>query len=334
MQWGAPGFLFLLWLLPVVGYLLYRSHRRRLMAAHRFMSEAMADRLVPRIDTARAWLKGTAIVLGLGCLIVAAARPRFGEKYEYVARKGVDLFVLLDVSKSMLAQDVRPTRLERAKLDIKDLLDVIPGDRVGLIVFAGKPIVSVPLTTDHNFIRQELDQVDPDSAPRGGSLIGDAIRQALASMPPRGDRDQAIVLITDGEDHESFPLAAAEIAAERDVTIFTVGLGDPVEGARIPLASDRGARGFLTHGGQQVWSKMDEPLLEEIASATGGEYIPAKTQAYDLGRVYEQHLEGLTRGDIDSSYEKRYREQFPLFLALGVMFLLFDVLLASYPTGR
>ncbi len=162
----------------------------------------------------RPWVRGTLIVLGLALLIVAAARPRFGVYFEKVDQRGVDCFVLLDVSRSMLAEDVAPNRLERAKSDIRDLLKKLAGDRVGLIVFAGKPVLKVPLTTDDGFFRTVLDDVDTHSAPRGGTLIGDAIRKALDAMPPRGDRDQVIVLLTDGEDQESYPIEAAKQAAE------------------------------------------------------------------------------------------------------------------------
>ena len=289
----------------------------------------MIPRLMPAFQVTRAWWKAIVLMLALTSLIIAAARPRFGVFFEEVRATGVDLFVLLDVSRSMLAEDVSPNRLERAKSDIRDLLQKLPGDRVGLIAFAGAPVVQVPLTTDQDYFRIVLNEVDVESAPRGGSLIGDAIRKGLAAMEERRDRDQVMVLITDGEDQDSFPLEAAQQAADRNVRIMTVGLGDPGEGARIPQRGDMGNLSYLRHEGQEVWSKLDEQLLKEIALKTAGAYIPAKTKAYDLGRVYDEHLASLTRGEIETEKRKRYREQFQWFALLGWVLLVVEM---SIPT--
>jgi Ca-activated chloride channel family protein len=241
------------------------------------------------------------------------------------------MFVLLDVSRSMSAQDVRPSRLERAKSDIRDLLARVKGDRVGLIVFAGASVVKVPLTTDQGFFALVLDDIDFASAPRGGSLIGDAIRKALASMPEEHDRDQVLVLITDGEDHDSFPDEAAKLAAERGIKIFTLGLGDVTEGNRIPLRDEDGSLHFLQHDGQEVWSRLDEGLLKSVALRTGGAYIPGRTSAYDLGQIYEDHLASLAHGSAITERRLRYREQFQWFLAFGLGCLLLEMLISRYP---
>ena len=231
----------------------------------------------------------------------------------------------------MLAEDVAPNRLKRAKSDIRDLLKKLPGDRLGLIAFAGKPVVKVPLTTDQGFFLTILEEIDTDSAPRGGSLIGDALRKGMEAMEERRDRDQVMVLITDGEDQDSFPDEAARLASERGIKIFTVGLGDPTEGARIPLRDGQAGLTYLKYQGREVWSRMDENLLKSIALTTEGAYIPARTRAYDLGRVYEDHLSELTRGEIHSEKRKRYREQFQFFVCLGVILLLLDMLIPNYP---
>jgi len=331
MIWDTPEMLLLLWILPVVaGLFVYAQHKRH-AAAKRFTGDVMCDRLAPRISTSRTWFKLAAVLLGLGLLIVAAARPRWGAYFEDVQTRGVDLFVLLDVSKSMLAEDVAPNRLARSKSDIRDLLAHLQGDRVGLIAFAGAAVVRAPLTTDHRFFLMMLDETGPESAPRGGSLIGDAIRKALAAMEKRNDRDQVIVLITDGEDHDSFPQEAAKLAAERGVKIICVGLGDSEQGMRIPLRDDAGNLKYLQHDGKEVWSKMDESLLKEIAATTHGAYIPAKTRAYDLGQVYQQHLASLTRGQILAEKRKRYRERFQWFLVLGLGVLLLEMVIPRYP---
>ena len=333
MYWENPGVLLGLWLLPLLAWLLVRAHRKRLAAAARFADPIMVRRLMPPLGGPRPWIKGGVLLLALGCVIVAGARPRFGVYFEKVSQRGVDLFVLLDVSRSMTAEDVAPNRLERAKSDIRDLLPRLSGDRVGLIVFAGKPAVPVPLTTDHGFFQTVLDEVGVHSAPRGGTLIGDAIRRALVAMPERRDRDQVLVLITDGEDHESYPEQAAQQAAQRGVKIFTVGLGDSQEGARVPVRDGSAGLHYLRYHGQEVWSKVDERLLKQIALLTGGAYIPAGTKAYDLGQVYREHLAGLTRAEVHEDRRKRYRERFQLFVCLGVALLFLEMAIAPYPRG-
>ncbi|MGE0758744.1 MAG: VWA domain-containing protein [Pirellulaceae bacterium] len=290
----------------------------------------MLPRLLARPRTWVAWTAPAAVLLALALLVAGAARPKWGVYFETVRARGVDLFVLLDVSRSMMAEDVAPNRLQRAKSDIRDLLQRLSGDRVGLISFAGASVMSVPLTTDHRYFLDTLDQVTPDSAPRGGSLIGDAIRRGIESMEPHRDRDQVLVLITDGEDHDSFPLEAARQAAERGIKIFTIGLGDTSEGQRIPLRDRQGNLTYLQHDGQEVWSRMDEKTLSEIALSTGGAYVPARTRAYDLGQVYEDHLARLTRGDGEAETRRRYADRFQWFLLGGVMLLMWEMAWPKY----
>ena len=194
------------------------------------MAQAMWSRILPADSRARFWVKlfwrETALITGL----LALAGPRFGTQYEDVIPRGSDLYVLIDVSRSMLAEDVPPSRLGRAKADVTALVNRLEGERVGLIAFAGQAVVKCPLTVDYDAFRRSLDELDPGSAPRGGTAIGDAIRKALEVFQARADRDQAILLITDGDDQQSYPLEAAAVAAERHVTIFTVGLGDADHG--------------------------------------------------------------------------------------------------------
>jgi Ca-activated chloride channel homolog len=331
MHLEHPHMLLGLWLLPVVAWLLVWAQRRRRAAAARFADAAMRERIMPALVGPRPWIKGAAIVVALGLLITAVAGPRFGAYHQEITQRGADIFVVLDVSRSMTAEDVAPNRLERAKLDVRDLLERVGGDRVGLIAFAGKPIVLVPLTTDRGFFEMVLDSADTTIAPRGGTLIGDAIRKAIASMPARGDRDQAIVLITDGEDHESAPEEAAKSAAARGIKIFTVALGDSAEGARIPVAANGGGRKYLQYAGKEVWSKVDEQLLKRIADLTGGLYVPAGTKAYDLGQLYKDHLAKLAHGEYGGQQQQvRFRERYQWFLCLGVAMLLVGMAVPEY----
>ena len=334
MNWGNSTALFALWLVPLVGFLLLRAHRKRQHAATQFVYQAMVARLMPQFSSARVWSKAIIVMAAVALLIIAIARPRYGFYFEEMSGKGVDVFVLLDVSRSMLAEDVKPNRLERAKSDILDLLEKLEGDRVGLIAFAGAPVVQVPLTTDHGFFKLMLDDIDVNSAPRGGTLIGDAIRNAMESMEARADRDQAIVLITDGGDQDSFPQEAADAAAQRGVRIITVGLGDVSEGASIPTRGNDGGIGFVQYDGQEVWSKMDESLLKDISAKTLGAYIPAQTLSYDLGQIYDDQLAKLTQGDINTEKRKRFYERYQLFGGLGMLLLLIDLMIPMHGRKR
>ena len=286
----------------------------------------MLDRLMPKLDAGRFFRKALLLLLAFVFGIVAAADPQFGTYFDEVSRSGVDVFILLDVSRSMLAEDVAPNRLDRAKSDIQDLLGSVTGDRVGLIAFAGRPIIKVPLTTDQGFFLQVLHSVDTNSAPRGGTAIGDAIRLALRAMPPEADRERAIVLITDGEDQESMPLEAAKDAAERRIRILTIGLGNPGEGGRIPIRTPNGNLTYLRHDGQEVWSKMDESTLREIARLTEGAYVAAGTRMFDLGQIYADSIGKMQGKAYQTEQRQRLRHQYQIFLSAAVLCLLLYII--------
>ncbi len=328
-KWQHPGWLYLI--LPMAaGWLLLSlySRRRRQRAADAFVAQAMRSRILPADSRARFWFKllfrETAIVTGLAAL----AGPQFGNQVEEVVPRGSDLYVLIDVSRSMLAQDVPPSRLGRAKADVAALLNRLEGERVGLIAFAGQAVVKCPLTVDYDAFRRSLDELDPGSALRGGTAIGDAIRKALEVFHAKTERDQAILLITDGDDQQSYPLEAAATAAERHVTIFTVGLGDATQGARIPQGA--ASKSYVEYEGQQVWSKLDGTLLKDIALKTSGVYVPVGTRAYDLGELYTNHLHGRGGDDTESRTRIRRAERFQIFLALSLLALFADLFTRPY----
>ena len=277
----------------------------------------MWSRILPADSLTRFWtkllLREMAVVTGL----IALAGPRFGTQYEDVIPRGSDLYVLIDVSRSMLAEDVPPSRLGRAKADVAALVNRLEGERIGLIAFAGQAVVKCPLTVDYDAFRRSLDELDTTSAPRGGTAIGDAIRKALEVFQARADRDQAIVLITDGDDQQSYPLEAATVAAEHHVTIFTIGLGDTDHGARIPQAAQ--SKSYVEYQGHQVWSKLDGSLLKEIALKTSGVYVPVGTRAYDLGELYAKYLQGRRGSEEQKGKRIRRADQFQIFLALALL---------------
>ena len=330
MEWQHPEWLYLI--LPLgmawLALSLY-SRRKRRRAAEAFVAQAMWSRILPADSRARFWVKlllrETALVTGLAAL----AGPRFGTQYEDVVPRGADLYVLIDVSRSMLAEDVPPSRLGRAKADVAALVNRLEGERIGLIAFAGQAVVKCPLTVDYDAFRRSLEELEPESAPRGGTAIGDAIRKALEVFQAQSTRDQAILLITDGDDQQSYPLEAAALAAERHVTIFSVGLGDADHGARIPQSA--AGKSYVEYQGNQVWTKLDGSLLKEIALKTSGVYVPVGTRAYDLGELYAKYLHGRRGSDEQSQKRIRRADQFQVFLALALLSLLVDAFTRPYP---
>ena len=328
MEWQSPRFLYLI--LPLcIGWLVLAlySERRRQRARESFVAQPMWSRVLPATSQARFWLKlvlrQAAIVAGL----MSLAGPQFGTQFEQVVARGSDLYVVVDVSRSMLADDVPPSRLERAKADVSALVNRLEGERVGLIAFAGQAVVKCPLTVDYDSFRRALNELDPNSAPRGGTAIGDAIRKAIEVFDSKSQRDQAVLIITDGDDQESYPLEAATIAAERKVTLFTVGLGDNDKGSRVP---QKDAGSFVEYEGQQVWSKLNGYLLQEIAMKTSGVYIPAGTRAYDLGELYSAHLQGRNGDGSETEQRVRKSERFQIFLAIALLALLTDLCISPY----
>lgn len=318
------------WVLPLVLLLAWVAVRRQRRVRARILAAPMAARLLPPFSTAAYATRVTLITLALGAFVVAVARPRFGTDVELVEETGADLVVLLDVSRSMLSEDVFPNRLERAKTYVRDLMLRLRGDRIGVVAFAGRPVLACPLTSDHAFVKLVLEDLDPDFAPRGGTAIGDAIRLGLELTDDVPERDKAFVVLTDGEDHESFPLEAARLAAQRKVQIFTIGIGDPVAGATIPVGAAGGKR--LEYQGELVRSKLDESLLKDIAVATGGAYVPAGTGTYDLGQVYVDHLAKLRASTLAGEQRVRLKERYQWFVGLGLA--LYLGALAIRPTRR
>jgi Ca-activated chloride channel family protein len=212
-------------------------------------------------------------------------------------------------------------------LAISDCVDVLQGDRVGLVIFAGTAVVKCPLTLDYGFFRMMINDISVNTISRGGTMIGDAIRTTLNEV--FDDQIKAfkdIILITDGEDHDSFPVDAAKLAGERGVRIIAVGLGDENEGQRIPIINDKGEKKFLKYNGQEVWTKLDADTLRQMANlTTGGKYLNVATGAIDLGNVYQNLIVTADKKNLESQTIKRYEEKFQIFLAVAIILLMIEM---------
>ena len=291
--------------------------RRR--AAARFADAALLPRIAPGLSLARGLWRAALLGGAAACLAVALMDPRAAEQTEEVTRRGADVMFVVDVSRSMLAEDATPNRLERARTFISDAIDSMGGDRAGLIDFAGVAAVRAPLTLNYDALKSAVDGLEPKDSRRGGSMLGDAIRLAAESFPT-DDAGHAIVILSDGEDMGSDPVDAAKEAAERGIRIITVGIGDAREGARIPVG-DGQVRRFLVHEGEEVWSRMDAATLRDVADATGGLYVPAGTAQVELGEILSRSLSDLERTEGDASVAKTTAPlfQWPAGLALALL---------------
>lgn len=341
LHFAATHWVHLLWaVLAFIALLAWLEHRGRGDDLDRFVTVPLQSRLVLRTPSLRRALR--LVLLGLCGFFITLAlmRPQWGGRFVSTPQVGARIMVCLDVSRSMLAEDVVPNRLERAKAELRDLLSYLDGDQVGLIAFAGRAAVLSPLTPDFSFLRLVLDAAGPHSVARGGTRLEEPIRKALAGfrdLGGAGEVSRSILLITDGEDHDSFPLEAARTAAERGVRILAIGFGDEA-GSELEVTDPRtGVRTLVRDAdGNPVRSRLDGDLLREMALVTGGAYVPAGTGAVDLESIYEHHIAGLTRrgrlaGD---GYQVRNDIfQWPLLCAL-ICLLTAVIPMGSRPANR
>ncbi len=314
-------------LVLVVGLALFlvwaRRQRARALAA--FVAAALQPTVTPDVDPRRRTLRASLLVAAAALVVLALAGPMWGFRWEQVRRKGIDLVVALDTSRSMLATDVKPDRLVRAKLAVRDLVAEARGDRLALVPFAGTAFLQCPLTLDTGAFLQSLDAVEVGIIPRGGTALAAAIDAALEAFEGREASHQAIVLITDGESHEGDLDGALARATERGVRIFTVGIGTP-DGELIP--GERGA--FVKdRKGQVVKSRLDQATLERIAVETGGVYLHAAGAGLGLQELYRDHLATLDERELESTLERRFELRYQLPLALAFLLLLIEPLVGD-----
>jgi len=304
-----------------VGVLWVWMFRRARGRMARMIAPALQGKLVPPHAQGRFYAQFALVAAGLALLVFAAARPQWGMREEKVFARGRNLVIALDVSRSMLAEDVHPNRLGRAKADIMDLIGELKGDRAALLAFRKTGVLLCPLTTDYAFLRQALDGTGIDSAPPGETDLGDAIRKSLDALEVSLDEYNAILLISDGEDLSGGAVDAARLAAARNIPIFTVGIGD-ASGATIPDAEGRGA---VQYKGETVTTRLMDETLDAIAKASNGRYIPlgtAGTAQTTLGSIYRNHLRTLAQKEQQEMTEKRLQERYQLFLIPALMCLL------------
>lgn len=325
MRIAHPQLLWLLLLVPVVVLAYVASFNRRRRLLERLGSHTLLARMAASVSVPRKVLRAAYVVTAVALLVLALARPQAGGRAKLERQPGLDLVVALDFSKSMLAKDIYPSRIERAKRELERLMDRLSGDRVGLVAFAGETM-TYPPTTDYAAVKLFWRDLGPADMPVGGTAIGRALTasiELLARVRTRGGegRSQVILLLTDGEDTESEPLAAAEEAAKQGILIFTVGIGSR-SGELIPHVGEDGeVTGYLKdREGKYVTSRLAEDLLSQIAAKTGGEYLRADTRRFGVEAVAAA-LSALKRTDNEARLVKQYDEVYEIFMLPAFLLL-------------
>src|SRR3984893_16245857 len=288
MSFGAPEWLWGLLAAPILVGLFARAEKRGTERLREFVSPRLLPQLAATVDRSRRVLRFALQLLGLILAIVALAQPRWGYTFQNVQRKGLDLLIAVDTSRSMLSNDVQPNRLERAKLAAQDLIGESQGDRVGLIAFAGRAFLQAPLTIDYDAAVESINDLDTKTIPDGGTNISEAIALATRTFGKTATGNRALILFTDGEELTGDAVKAAKAAADAGVRIFTIGVGTP-QGSLIQVADENGGTSFVKDsGGQVVKSKLDEKRLRQIAEATGGAYLHLESGPRTMHALFEE----------------------------------------------
>ncbi len=313
----------------VIYYIVYRLWYKS--AAKRMGDSAVISKLMPEASKGKPFIKFLLLTIIVLFMVVGIVDPQVGSKLENVKREGIDLYLVLDVSNSMLAEDIKPNRLERSKLAISSLIDKLQGDRLGIIIFAGNAYKQLPLTTDYSAAKLFLSAVDTKIVPSQGTAIGEAIDMATVSFGDT-DHNKAIIVITDGENHEDDAIEAAKTAHDLGISVFTIGMGLP-EGAPIPLYNKYGNQtGYKKdRSNNTVITKLDEDMLRQIAAAGGGAYARANNASTGLKRIFDD-INAIDKKEIETRQFTDYEDRFQIFIGIALFLLIIELLIADRRT--
>jgi len=334
MSFGAPEWLWGLLLIPLLIALFVRAERR----GHRRLQEFVSARLLPQlaatVNRPRRITRFGFQLLGLALALVSLAQPRWGYTFEDVKRKGLDLLIAVDTSRSMLSNDVQPNRLDRVKLAVQDLINELQGDRVGLIAFAGRAFLQAPLTIDYDAVVEAINDLDTKTIPEGGTNISSAITLATQSFGKSATGNRALIIFTDGEELSGDAVKTAKEAADAGVRIFTVGVGTP-QGSLIPVTGDDGQTAFVKDSaGQVVKSKLDDKRLREIAEATGGFYVHLESGLRTMQQVQNEGLAKMQAAEMDVRLSRRPIERYEWPLSAALLALALSILIPERKRAR
>ena len=320
MHWGAPVYLNFLLLIPIMVVFFIFAGINRKKKIEKFGDIALMERLSGSKSIAKDRARKIIMVIACIFLVLALAMPQIGARLTMTKRYGVDIMIAIDTSSSMLAQDIKPNRIEKAKLEISSLIDKLKGDRVGILTFAGDSFMQCPLTLDYNAAKMFLSIIEPGMMPKPGTAIGDAIKVAAKGFAKKERKHKVIVLITDGEDHDTNPVESANEAKKEGVIIYTIGIGTK-KGEPIPIIDESGkVNGYKKDkSGEVVMTKLDEEMLQKIALITDGKYYHATASEFELDKIYGE-INKMEKKELSSRLFTQYEDRFQYFL--GVAFIL------------
>ena len=294
-------------------------------AIKRFGNLDTLMQLMPGFSQQRGWLKVILFSAAVALIIMGIAGPQFGSKLTDVKRKGIELIIALDVSNSMMAQDIQPNRLERAKQAISRLVDKLTDDRLGLVVFAGDAYVQLPITNDYISAKMFLSSINPGIVPKQGTAIGSAINLAANSFSPQSQTSKVIVVISDGENHEDDPVEAAKHAADQGIYVYAIGIGSP-QGSPIPASQDNQTSFWKDKDGNVVVSKLDEETLSKVAVAGNGKYIRATNTQLGLLPLFDE-INKMQKSELKEKVYSEYNDQFQYFFAFALFLLVIEFII-------
>jgi Ca-activated chloride channel family protein len=324
-RFANPEYLYLLLLLPVMVAVFAIHQYMRRNSLRKLGESALIGKLIPEISRIRPAVKFIILLAGISAVIIVLARPQFGSRLEEVKKQGVEVIIALDVSNSMLAEDIQPNRLTRAKQAISKLVDNLENDKIGLIVFAGDAYTQIPITTDYISAKMFLSTINPDMVPKQGTAIGAAINLAERSFTPGEGKSKALIIITDGENHEDDPVSEAETASKAGIVIHTIGIGSS-EGVPVPV-SIGGKRDYLKDAnGATVITKLDEDILKRIAVSAQGNYIRASNSSIGLDEIFSD-IRKMKKDELESTMYTEYNDQFQIFVAVALFFIILEIII-------
>ena len=321
MKFSNLQYIHLFWLIPVLVLFYIWAFSSRWRTLEAFAEAPLIPNLTVSVSLFKQKVKAFLTVIAMFFLVLALIGPKWGFRWQEVKRRGVDIMVAIDTSRSMLTPDVKPNRLERAKLAVKDLLNLLEGDRIGLIAFAGSAFVQCPLTLDYGACALTLNRINTTIIPRGGTNLADAIQTAMDAFGTNGDKHRALIIITDGESHEGDAEATAKEAAETGIKIFCVGIGTKA-GELITITDEDGSPTFLKdRGGQVVKSNLNEVALQKIALTTGGSYVKASGANFGLDVIYDEKIAKMEKKELESQLQKRHEDRFQIPLIVAFLLI-------------
>jgi Ca-activated chloride channel homolog len=329
MHWGSPVYLNFLLLIPALIIFFIFSEFSRKKKMESLGDAVLIEKLSSAKSAAKSVIRNILIIMAVVFLILALSRPQIGSRLTMTKRYGVDIMIAIDTSLSMLAQDIKPNRLEKAKIEIRSFIDKLKGDKVGILTFAGDSFMQCPLTLDYNAAKMFLSVIAPDMMPKPGTAIGEAVKMAAEGFTKKERKYKVLILLTDGEDHSANPVEAASEAKKEGIIIYTIGMGT-VKGEPIPVLDESGkVSGYKKDkNGEVIMTKLDEETLQKIALVTGGKYYHATAAEFELDKIYDE-ISKMEKKELSNRLFTQYEDRFQYFLGIALILLFVEFMIGD-----